>query len=278
MANMKEIKGHIKRINDTRKITKAMYLISSAKFRNTKAQFLKFIPFFAQLEKQKNRIFSALSSLDSPYFHRQSGKTALLVVTSDKGFAGEYNKNIIKAAKEQAEKSGGCDIFVIGEKGKTAFAGYPGYRADFDYTMKAPDYGLSKEIAGYFTALFESGEYGEIRLIYTGITDGTHPEVKNEVFLPLAPDEDYGPGEEYEFFPDTQTVAREILPLYIEGYMHSVLIQCCYSEHSLRMTAMDSAEKNAKKMVDELTLQYNHLRQNSITQEITEIAGERKVK
>ncbi len=278
MANIKELKSHIKTIKDTQKVTKAMYLISSVKYRAVKEKFLKFVPFFAELEKIINELSPYIDPGLCPYVSPKKGKTACLVITADKGLAGDYNKNVLKCVQDYLNDNKNSIFYVVGNAGTKFFTknNIP-FKKDFDISLSDTSEETSKEIADYMKKLYLGDEISELNVIFTSTHDGIRNKAVIKKILPFNVEgTDSIQENEFEYFPDEKTVINNLIPLYIDGIFYSIFLQSYFSEQSARMMAMDSANTNAGDMLTELSLQYNHLRQNAITQEITEISGERK--
>ena len=278
MANVKEIKSHIKTIKDTQKVTKAMYLISSVKYRAIKDTFLKFIPYIEELEKIIGELSPYLDPEICPYTSGKIGRNACLVITADKGLAGDYNKNVLKCAQEYIDKNPDSMVYVIGNAGMKNFArNNISVEKCFDFSLSDTSEKTSGKVSDYFKELFLKGEISGLTVIYTSTHDGIRSKADHKKIFPLSIENGTGkPCNEFEYFPDEKTVLNNIIPLYLDSVFYSILIQSSFSEQSARMMAMDSANTNAGDMLSELNIQYNHLRQNAITQEIAEISGERK--
>jgi F-type H+-transporting ATPase subunit gamma len=278
MDNIIEIKRHIKRISDTEKVTHAMYLISSAKYRKAKEKTISFLPFFHALEEQISTIAGDIDADKCPYVREGKGPDACLVITSDKGLAGDYNKNVLKIACEHLESHRNCRLYVIGGKGKKRFEDL-----NFEYELiENAEFGaksseLSEMLYRMFSEKFLSGEIGRLNIIFYGTYDGIRCAPVNKQIFPISINNLKGTSgyNKFEYIPDEDSVINKLIPLYIESCFHFVFIQSFFSEQNLRMAAMDSANSNAGDMLSELNLQYNHMRQNAITQEISEISGER---
>lgn len=276
MASIKEIRNHMKSISDTRKITNAMYLISSTKFRSAKSLIAGTEEYCNLLTEQMKNIASSAAIADNPLTHPgKGGKKAFLVIASDKGLAGEYSKNIIKKAVSEIEGCPGCRVFIIGDKAKKYFDLHKvGYEKDFDHHIKSPDSALACTLSEYFRSLFLDGEISSLDVIAARMVNPIKTEVEVTKYLPL---DFHGEtdGSETEFLPDARSVAGKLIPLYLNYTLYRIIAESFCSEQNARMTAMDAANSNAGEILDRLTLEYNHTRQNAITREITEISSER---
>ncbi len=277
MANINEIKTHIKHIRDTEKVTHAMYLISSAKYRKAKEKTYSFLPYFNELEKQVKAISYSISPEKCPYVTSGDGEGACLIITSDKGLAGDYNRGVLKLASDYLSKNKNAVIYVTGEVGKKHFdsSGVKYNTVDGLKELK-PDENCAQILYSFFSELFLSGKISFLDVIYYGTKNGIrcNPEISRLFPITVSESSEYE-RDRFEYIPDEDTVINKIIPLYIDSLFYSIVIQSYYSEQFARMTAMDSATENAGEMLEKLNLEYNHMRQNAITQEISEISGER---
>lgn len=275
MATLKEIKGHIKSINDTKKITNAMYLISSSKLKAAKSTLSDSPEYFRVLEIETKAVLSGASESECVYSADKEGKTGILVITSDKGLCGDYNKSVIRKADELTA-SGDCIIYPVGEKARNYFNGsLKETDNNFCFSIKSASSETAAEIAEYMCNEFFSGKISKVIAVYSEMINSIQSVVTVKDILPIKA-ENTVTESSYEFVPSRKDVLDELIPLYISGMFYSIILSSFISEQNSRMMAMDAANTNAKSMLDSLTLQYNHMRQNAITQEITEISSGRK--
>ena len=287
MATTKEIKNHIKSVKDTQKITNAMYLIASTKLRKAKNDLDLTRPYFTALQGEIKRIFRVAEDIDNKYFYPASGEHELpgsygyLVITADKGLAGAYNHNVIKEALRLMKEHENPKLFVVGEYGRHYFASHNiPIEQSFLYTAQNPTISRARVISKILLELFGNGELSKIYIIYTDMKNAINSQVCSTRLLPFHRVEFITQNKEenkvktpLEFVPSVEKVLDTIVPSYVTGFIYSALIDSFCSEQNARMTAMDSANQNAQKLLDELSIQYNHLRQGVITQEITEISS-----
>lgn len=286
MANAKEIKSHIKSVKDTQKITNAMYLIASTKMRKAKADLDRTRPYFNELQTEIKRIFRNVKTVDSKYFYPEEGMPELkgpyaaLVITADKGLAGMYNQNVIKEAEKLLNEHRDTKLFVVGEYGRRYFEhrNIP-IEQSFIYTAQNPTMQRAREITQILLNLYDKGEAQKIYVIYTDIKNGMFESVINFRLLPFHKKTFSSSGENvsgenpFEFSPSVNDVLDNIIPSYISGYIYSALIDSFCSEQTSRMNAMNSANQNAQEILNDLSVEYNRLRQATITQEITEVSS-----
>ena len=285
MASSKLLKERIESIQDTMKITNAMYLISSSKLRKARQNYQNVLPYFTRMRDTISRVVPHLPDEPvHPFFHEREKEDpirAYVVLTADKGMAGAYNQNLLKFLKEQCGSDPNARFYVIGQTGYRALLHKdPRLVEEFHYGATAPTLQRARDITVDAIDDFKSGKLDEIYLIYTKIQNALTSEPVMERLLPLdrehlkpAPRGLGDPRGEVEMFPDAKTVFEQTAPIYMHGMIFGAMTESFCAEQSARMTAMDSATKSANDMIHELQLEYNRTRQGSITQEITEIIG-----
>ena len=285
MPSSKLLKERIESIQDTMKITNAMYLISSSKLRKARQNYQNVLPYFTRMRDTISRVVPHLPDEPvHPFFHEREKEDpirAYVVLTADKGMAGAYNQNLLKFLKEQCGSDPNARFYVIGQTGyRSLLHKDPRLVEEFHYGATAPTLQRARDITVDAIDDFKSGKLDEIYLIYTKIENALTSEPTMVRLLPLdrehlqpAPKGLGDPKGEVELFPDAWTVFQQTAPIYMHGMIFGAMTESFCAEQSARMTAMDSATKNANDMIRELQLEYNRTRQGSITQEITEIIG-----
>ncbi|MDY6314672.1 MAG: ATP synthase F1 subunit gamma [Clostridia bacterium] len=286
MASTKEIKNHIKSVRDTKKITNAMYMISSMKMRKVKSDLDKTRPYFEAIQSEIKRIFRTVKDVNNRYFYPEdgmpelSGPYACLVITADKGLAGMYNQNVIREAEKMLAEHPDTKLFVVGEYGRQYFYHHKiPIERSFLYTAQNPTMQRAREISEILLDLFDKNRAEKIFIIYTDIKNSICEEAKVERLLPFHRKRFASNASEkavkipFEFTPSVAEVLDNIIPSYVSGFIYSALVDSFCSEQNARMTAMDSANRNAEKLLSDLLVQYNRVRQSAITQEITEVSS-----
>ena len=286
MPNIQGIKKRIDSIRETRKITNAMYLISSTKMRKAKSDLDKTRPYFEALRVEIKRIFrQGEMPAESRYFYpvnvaeKLTGTFACLLITGDKGLAGAYNYNVIKQAMTLLDY--GCEIkwYVVGEYGRQLLKqrGIP-VEKSFIYTAQNPTMRRARDICNILLDDFSKGAFTKIYVAYTDMR-GMSDEATLTRILPFHRKEfvtttvEEPVREPFEYVPSVEVVLDNIMQSYIAGFIYSALVDSFCSEQHARMTAMKAANDNAEKLISELSVQYNRMRQAAITQEITEVVG-----
>lgn len=287
MVAIKEVRNHIKSVQETLKITNAMYLIASAGLRKAKKQLDDTLPYFNKIYSTISDILNHSPEIDHLYFDSRPEKTpeerqvGYIVMTGDKGLCGAYNHNVLKLAEEQLSGAHNPTLFIVGQTGRVWFA-HRSIRVDgeFMYTAQDPTVTRAREICDVCLPLFQEGQLDEIFLIYTRMVNAMTMEPVAVKLLPLdrslfpadqVPVQRY--SETVKYVPSEKEVMDRLVPLYLSGMIFGALVESFCSEQNARMTAMNASSKNARKMLKSLNLTYNRVRQAAITQEITEVVG-----
>ncbi|MCD7760397.1 MAG: ATP synthase F1 subunit gamma [Clostridiales bacterium] len=287
MPSAREIKNHMESVKNTRKITNAMYLIASTKLRKAKADLDRTRPYFEAVRKEIKRIFRTVDGIDSPYFypadpddHLTEGTYGCLVITADKGLAGAYNQNVLKEMQKLLKGHPDTELFVVGESGRRFCVRHDiPIERSFRYTAQNPTMERAREIAQVLMERYESGRLKKIFIIYTDMESSLQSEAITTRLLPFHRSyfamgaSEKKVSQPFEFIPSVEEVLRLEVHGYVAGYIYSALVDSFCSEQNARMTAMDSANQNAEKLLGELSLQYNRVRQAAITREITEVSA-----
>lgn len=292
MANTKEIQDRIKSINDTLKITNAMYMISSSKLKKSKKMLADTEPYFYTLQSEMSRILRHIPDMEDIYFKSTEDipmderRVGYIVITADKGLAGSYNHSILKLAEEHLGSYPNHELFVLGELGRHYFEQRGiAIQKQFHYTVQNPTLNRARNIAEEILELYNKEELDEVYIIYTSMINAIQEEAQILQLLPLKKvDFDIQlpvdiPREELALKPSPEAVMDRIVPDYVVGFVYGALVESFSCEQNARMMAMEAASKSARDMLHELDILYNRARQAAITQEITEvIAGAKSQK
>lgn len=284
MANAKEIKDRMKSIQDTMKITNAMYMISSSKLKRAKKSLLDTEPYFFTLQATMSRILRHLPEMHTIYFQhdedirREAPVKAYIVVTADKGMAGAYNHNVLKLAEEHIRKDENTKLYVLGELGRHYFERQDiNIDKQFHYTVQNPSLSRARNIAETILEAYREHEVDEVYIIFTKMVNSMQTETQFQQLLPLKRS-DFNrklpadvPVEELAMKPSPEAVMDRIVPDYLVGFIYGALVESYSSEQNSRLMAMEAATDSASKMLHELDILYNRARQAAITQEITEV-------
>ena len=279
MASMRDIKRRKGSIQSTQQITKAMKLVSTVKLQRAKQRAEQSKAYFNCMYETVTSMLARTGGLNHPYLRAgQSGKKAVVVITSNRGLAGGYNSNVIKLITKGDFRKEDLEIYAIGKKGKDALQ-RGGYHivADDPDIIEEPSYVDAMAITDQLLKSYADGEVGEIYLAYTGFKNTVVHEPTLLKLLPVeaAKEEESaqstGSRAMMNFEPEDEEALNMIIPKYVTSLIYGGLVEAAASENGARMQAMDSATSNAEEMIDQLSLMYNRARQGSITQELTEI-------
>ncbi len=288
MAGITEIRTRMQSVQQTLKITNAMYLISSAKVKKARKQLADVEPYFDKLAKTVLDIFRHSPDLKHRFIEgheipKENRKTGFIVVTGDKGLAGAYNHNVLRLAETYLARKKDPTLFLIGQMGRHYFEkkNIP-IDAEFMYTAQDPTLERAQEIVNTMMDLYERGALDEVYLVFTHSYSAMRMEPEIIKLLPLdramlsarrglSEADQYRDVVRYE--PSPEAVLDVLVPGVLRGYLFAALVESFCSEQNSRMTAMDSASESAREMLKTLSLEFNRARQGAITQEITEIAG-----
>ncbi len=282
MASLKDIKKRIGTVKNTQQITKAMKMVSAAKLRRAQDAVTAARPYADKMLD----VLSSLALREDADSHpllaeRGKGKALVVLITGDRGLCGGFNTNISKAAerfiRNNAEGYDSYELLIVGRKGND----YLKRRAGMEI-LKVHEHLVGSGAVTYPTGallgqevieLYKSGEYDSVFLIYNAFQSAMTQVQTVTQLLPIVPKEvdENAHVAEYIYEPNATEVLEQILPKHIEVQIFRSLLESAASEHGARMTAMDSASKNASEMIGKLTLQYNRARQAAITKELMEI-------
>ncbi|MDO5539552.1 MAG: ATP synthase F1 subunit gamma [Eubacteriales bacterium] len=292
MAAAREIQARIKSIQDTMKITSAMYMISSSKLKKARKNLENTEPYFDGLQNTIARIVRHLPEIEHRFFETEEmtektdKKRGYIVITADKGLAGSYNHNVVKLTEECLKKGEKNLLFVVGELGREYFTRHKiPVDINFRYTVQDPGLTRARDISEKVLSMYEEGSLDEVYVIYTQSVNSMKVEARVQRLLPLqkakfkmaVPVDVY--VEDIRMVPSPENVLNNVVPGYVTGFIYGALVESFCSEQNARMMAMEAATENAEKMLRELKITFNRVRQGAITQEITEvIAGARAQK
>jgi F-type H+-transporting ATPase subunit gamma len=291
MPSLIDIRRRVRAVKSTQQITKAMKMVSSSKLRRAQERNLRSRPYAQQMLRVFNNLAARTDHSRHPLLQEKpaGGRTLLIVVTADRGLAGSFNANVIKGAAEfiTEQPNGGREIALalVGRKGRDFFM-----RRGFD--VRYEEVGLfqnvkwthAQTIANTAIKEFLEGDVSNVYLVYNEFRSVMSQRVVVERLLPIAnlagtenadgsKFEDAAPNIDYLFEPSPQELLGTFLPFHVAVQVNRALLESSAAEHAARMTAMDSATRNAREMVDRLTLYMNKVRQASITREIIEIVA-----
>jgi F-type H+-transporting ATPase subunit gamma len=284
MPSLKSIKKRISSTKSTRQITKAMKMVSAAKLRRAQEAVVAARPYANKVQQ----VIGSLARREDQDTHpllaqRGQGKALIVLVTSDRGLCGGFNGNVSKAVERHVRANPDgfeqIDLLLIGRKGNDYLKRRPGMNI-----FKVYENFLGTGQVGYAPAaligrelveLFETEQYDAVFLAYNAFRSAISQEPQIVPLLPVLAESGEAAGGDYQadylYEPNAAAVLDQLLPKYVEVQIFRAFLESVASEHGARMSAMDSASKNATEMIGKLTLQYNRARQAAITKELMEI-------
>lgn len=273
---MREIKRRKESIQNIKKITKAMKLVSTVKLQRAKGRTDAFRAYFEKMLASANSTLEKTGNGENRYFNdREAGKNLVILISGNRGLAGGYNANIVRAVLEKGMMPENTMICGIGKKGVEALS-RKGYEIRWEVSdmLEEPQPEDAAALGEAVLEAYEKGEIGRIYIAYTHFKNTMTQIPTVLLLLPLPIGKERSDGKTaapMNFEPDPETVLRYIIPQYINSLIYGAMLESAASENGVRMQAMDSASRNADEMISELSLAYNRARQGTITQELTEI-------
>jgi F-type H+-transporting ATPase subunit gamma len=281
MAKGRELKGRIKTVENTRKITRTMEMVATSKMKRAQDRVVAARPYANALTDVISSLYSPDLAERFPLLRQPAGKAkkaAVLLLTSNRGLAGAFNSNLIKEARTliaKLESEGTTvDVHTVGKKGLGYFK-YVGRALAsnrVDITDKPTAQNASELVDGLMQA-FIARELDAVYVVYAKFNSALSTPPTSDRVLPVTPPERKGPAPDYLLFPSAEAILTELLPAYVRNSVYRALVETVAGEQSARRTAMKNATDNASDMLKLLGRTYNRARQAQITQEIAEIVG-----
>jgi F-type H+-transporting ATPase subunit gamma len=284
MPSLIDFRRRIRAVKSTQQITKAMKMVAASRFRRAQERILGTRPYYRQGIRVMRNLASRVEGEKHPLFavrdvDRPGAKVLLIVVTADKGLCGAFNTNLIKLAGRQIAASPGRQhvLSLVGRKGRDFFRrrGVP-CRFEMIGIFNDVKFAHAQEIARDAIEAFVSGEVDAVDIVYNEFKSAIQqrPIVERVLPIPRLPEEEIPAGPiDYLYEPEPEKIFDTLLPNYVAFDIYHALLESVAAEHGARMTAMDSASKNAAEVNDGLTLHMNKVRQAAITREIIEVVS-----
>lgn len=279
MANTIDIRRRIRSVKNTQQITKAMKMVAAAKLRRAQDRMFSARPFAAALRQVLSSVATRAEAAGHPLLaQREENRILLLVVTADKGLCGAFNTNINKAAQNALRDRNWpeAQLIPVGRKANDFFRRRPTpirHREINIFQALSPEH--ARGLANLLSEDYTAEKVDAVYVVYNEFKSIIQQNVVLERLLPIRKEE-LEPGEasiDYLYEPGAGAILSELLPRYLEFQIYRILLESAAAEQGARMTAMESATKNAGELIDHLTLTYNRIRQASITKEIIEIVS-----
>ena len=289
MATLKDIRGRIASFKNMRKITRAMEMVAAARLRRAEQRIEHLRPYADAIRRMTSRAAQAAENIPSlPILEEkeQVRRVGLLLVTGDRGLAGPFNAQIIRAGNRRAAQLRADSMesvwYASGRRGESSlkFRGLDLAGAWTGFTDR-PAFADARAIADGLAAAYIDDKVDRVEVIYNGYISAVRQEVRHETLLPLQqaevlaeePEEDEQHRALWIYEPDPEEILARLVPDYVEISIYRALLESTASEHGARMTAMRNASDNAAELIDDLTLEANRQRQAEITQEIMEVVA-----
>jgi F-type H+-transporting ATPase subunit gamma len=295
MASLKDIRGRISSVKNVRKITRAMEMISAARLRRAEQRIEHLRPYADAIRRMTSRASQAAENIPSlPILEEKENveTVGVLLVTGDRGLAGPFNAQIMRAGNRRAAelRSDGKQVlwYASGRRGVSSLQ-FRQLEIGGSWTgfTDRPAFSDARAIADGLTSAYVDDKVDRVEIVYNGYISPVNQEVRHETLLPLqqadvlggdeVEDEDEDEGRHaralWIYEPDPEEILARLVPDYVEISIYRALLESTASEHGARMSAMRNASDNAGDLIDNLTLEANRQRQAEITQEIMEVVA-----
>src|SRR5215217_3828802 len=301
MANLKDIRGRIASVKNIRKITRAMEMISAARLRKAEQRIEALRPYADALRRMTARAAQAAENIPNlPILQEKETveTVGILIVTGDRGLAGPFNSQILRAGNQRMRelRGDGQEVlwYAVGRRGVSSLE-FRGLEIGESWTgfTDRPSFADARRVADGLASAYVDGKVDRVEVFYNGYISAVNQEVRHETLLPLQQadviaddddrDDEDGGGENGEehihdralwiYEPDPEEILARLVPDYVEISIYRAMLESTASEHGARMSAMRNASDNAAELIDDLTLAANRQRQAEITQEIMEVVA-----
>ncbi|GIN63048.1 ATP synthase gamma chain [Robertmurraya siralis] len=279
MASLRDIKNKIISTKKMSQITKAMEMVAASNFSRAEGNAKAFVPYMEKIQEVTASVALGSSDASHPMLvKRPVKKTAYLVITAERGLAGAFNSNVLRAALQAIQKRHQSNdefvIIALGKVGREFFRKRDmNIALDLTAIANQPTFNEVKDTVNKTIGMFADGAFDELYMYYNHFVSAIQNDVVEKKILPLTDIATSKKPMSYEFEPSAEEILEVLLPQYAESLIFGALLDSKAGEHAARMNAMRSATDNAKELIDSYSLLFNRARQAAITQEITEIVG-----
>jgi F-type H+-transporting ATPase subunit gamma len=283
MATLRDIQRRIKSVQSTQKITKAMKLVAAAKFRRAQERILEARPYAKKMNELVGSLVERAGDITHPLLaRRDTGRKRLVIVTADKGLCGAFNSNILRESLRflRGAEEASVTLVVVGKKARDFYRRrHFAVKSELLGFWDRLAYSHAQEIANGVMRDYLAEEVDEVQLMYNEFRSVAVQRPARQQLLPIQADDesddkdDAGPSEEYIYEPGPESILASLLPRHVTTQVYRALMESAAGEYGARMTAMEAASKNAREMINVLTIQYNKARQERITKELLDIVG-----
>ncbi len=281
MATLRDIRRRIRSVQSTQKITRAMKLVAAAKLRRAQERIVSARPYANKMAELLGNLVTGTDGAAHPLLEQRDGpRRQIVIVTADRGLAGAFNSNILRRAVEFIRESNTTELtlVVVGRKARDFFRRRSHtVKRDMIGFWDRLAYSHAAELADYFMQQYLDSEVDEVHLLYNEFRSVAVQRPVRQQLLPIPRmAETAGEAEapvDYIYEPGPEAILNDLLPRHVRMQVYRALMESLAGEYGARMTAMEAATKNAKDMIDILTVQYNKARQEKITKELLDIVG-----
>jgi len=287
MPSVKDLRERIRSLKNTQQITKAMKQVAAAKIRRAELAQKQARPYADALGQMLRDLMASVGNVDHPFMRpgRDGAPSGVILMTADKGLAGAFNSNVVRAGEIYRRQHGDAVFYSVGNKSRNAVRRWgmgdrPAWQLNVESKIAA-----AREIAKHVTDDFTSGPISDITLISSKFVSMMSQKPQTGRLIPVTPDvalrdaqdeggaQQHGPRGSVEFSPSPEAVLSRLLPKYLEFTIFSAMLETDAAFYAAQLLAMNNATDNAGKLIDELTVQMNNARQAAITKELLEIVG-----
>ncbi|HEX3468393.1 MAG TPA: ATP synthase F1 subunit gamma [Candidatus Elarobacter sp.] len=277
MPSVRDLRDRIRSLKNTQQITKAMKQVAAAKIRRAEALQKQSRPYADAIGAMLRDLIASVGSIDHPFMKpgREGAPGGVILMTADKGLAGSFNANLIRSAEIHGRENASLAWYAVGIKARNALRRQRGETLQFWPLAQGVMYDNAQELARRVTADFTEGNISSVTLVAPKLVNmmTQRPEVRQ--ILPIVPGENEKKttAGSVEFEPSPEFVLGRLLPKYLEFTLYSAMLETNASFYAAQLVAMNNATDNAKKLIDQNTIEMNKARQAAITKEILEIVG-----
>ena len=281
MATLRDIQRRIRSVQSTQKITRAMKLVAAAKLRRAQERILSARPYANKMAELLGNLVSGADGATHPLLEQREGpRRQIVIITADRGLAGAFNANLLRRAVELIRESSAAEVtlVVVGRKARDFFRRRPHtIKRDMVGFWDRLAYSHAAELADAFMQQYLENEIDEVYLLYNEFRSVAVQRPVRQQLLPIpraaSSDAAAAAPVDYIYEPGPAAILGDLLPRHVRMQVYRALMESLAGEYGARMTAMEAATKNAKEMIDVLTIQYNKARQEKITKELLDIVG-----
>ena len=284
MATLRDIQRRIRSVQSTQKITRAMKLVAAAKLRRAQERILSARPYANKMAELLGNLVSAAEGTDDaahPLLEQREGpRRQIVIITADRGLAGAFNSNVLRNSLAFVRASNATEVtlVVVGRKARDFYRRRQWQvKRDLIGFWDRLAYSHAADLADQFMQQYRDNEVDEVHLIYNEFRSVAVQRPVRQQLLPIPKSDGDGQASvdavDYIYEPSSQAILGDLLPRHVRMQVFRALMESLAGEYGARMTAMEAATKNAKEMIDILTIQYNKARQEKITKELLDIVG-----